>query len=70
MNLELFIWNYALFILAIFWGPRADDMGTEGRGVEGRESRVEGRGSRIRVEDRGSRNTNTLKHQLSMIIVN
>ena len=46
MNLELFIWNYALFILAIFWGPRADEMGPESR-------EVEGRGSRIRAEDRG-----------------
>ena len=44
MNLELFIWNYALFILAIFWGPRADDMGTEGREVEGGGSRIEGQG--------------------------
>ena len=24
------------FVLAIFWGPRADEMGAEGRGVEGR----------------------------------
>ena len=43
MTLELFIWNYALFIFAIFWGLRVGEMGAEDR----------------EVEDRGSRNTNT-----------
>ena len=34
MTLELFIWNYALFIFAIFWGLRVDEMGAEDREVE------------------------------------
>ena len=45
--------NSIVFSLAIFWGPRADEMGAEGWGPEGR-------GPRIRAESRESRNTNTL----------
>ena len=52
MNLELSIWNYALLILAIFWGLRAEEMGAKGRGAEDR-------GLRIKAEGRGLRNTNT-----------
>ena len=59
MNLELFIWNYALFILAIFWGPRADDMGTEGRGVKGRGTRVKDKGRGPRVKEHKHSKTST-----------
>ena len=37
------------YVLVLFWGPRADEVGAEGRGP------------RIRVEGRGSRNTNGLR---------
>ena len=48
-----------VFSLAIFWGLRADEMGTKDRGVEGR-------GPRKSNKDRGSRDTNTLPKVLFM----
>ena len=50
-----------VFSLAIFWGLRADEMGTKERGVERRGPRKSNKG-------RGSRDTNTLPKVLFMTI--